>query len=372
MKRILVVLEAGSRSPSGVVRALVYRELFAVHGFAAEFVVRQPIQLMDWINNLPYVLRIFVSRPWLKNRLVRWRTKVSERSILKRAGEVDIVYMSKVLSYPFIQSLCSQTNARVVYDFGDAVWLGDENQDEFNAVLKSVDAVTTDNEITADYVRRYNPNCTVIPDAPVLGAFDERRADLRKKRNDRITLGWLGSPGTAYNLYLIWDALEELFSRHPELHLRLVGTGNNLQLVPPFEKVRFSYRPFYSQAEMVEEVFNMDVGLFPLQNVERCRARGVFKATNYMCGEAVVVASPVGQCAEFIDDGVNGMLAGSTREWIDKLELLINDAALRSRLTQNGLESVRANFRLDQSFAKLEQVLLANNGQPPGDSRIVV
>jgi glycosyltransferase involved in cell wall biosynthesis len=120
---------------------------------------------------------------------------------------------------------------------------------------------------------------------------------------------------------------------------------------------------------MVEEVFNMHVGLFPLQNVERCRTRGVFKATNYMCGEAVVVASPVGQCADFIEDGVNGMLAGSTQEWIEKIETLINDPALRQRLSQRGLDAVRANFRLDQSFAKLKQVLLANNGHVTGDAR---
>ena len=372
MKRLLVVLEAGSRSPSGVVRALIYRELFAAHGFSAEFLVRQPLKLMDWINNLPSVLRLIVKRPWLKTRLLRWGTTANERRILKTASEVDVIYMAKVLSYPFVRTICSQTKARVVYDFGDAVWLSGEDQDEFNDVLKNVDAVTTDNDVTADYVRRYNPNCTVIPDAPPLEAFDRRRADLGNKDNDRITLGWIGSPGTVYNLYLIWDALEDLFARHPELHLRLVGTGHNLQLLPPFERVRFSYRPFYNQAEMVEEVFSMHVGLFPLQNVERCRTRGVFKATNYMSGEAVVVASPIGQCADFIEDGVNGMLAGSTQEWIDKLEMLINDAALRRRLTQNGLDTVRANFRVDQSFAKLKQVLLANNGQPMGDARTIV
>ena len=367
MKRILVVLEAGSRSPSGIVRGLVYRELLAAHGFSAEFLVRQPIRLMEWMNNLPSVLRLIARRPWLKTPLVRWRTKASERRILEVAGEVDIVYMSKVLSYPFVQALCNKTNARVVYDFGDAVWLDDQNQDEFNDLLKSVDAVTTDNNLTADYVRRYNVNCTVIPDPPQLEAFDEQRALLGKKRDDRITLGWVGSPLTAYNLYLIWEALEELFSRHPNLHLRLLGTGPNLQLIPPFEKVRFSYRPSYNLTEMVEEVFSMDIGLFPLQNVERCRVRGVFKATNYMCGEAAVVASPVGQCVDFIQDGVNGMLAESQQEWIDKLELLINDPALRRRLTQNGLATVRATFRVDQSFAKLKQVLLANNGQPIGD-----
>jgi glycosyltransferase involved in cell wall biosynthesis len=370
MKRILLVLEA--RSPSGFVRGLVYKEHLAAHGFSVESLIRQPVQLLDRINKLPSVLRLIVTRPWLKSRLLRWGTTLSERRILKRAGEMDVVYLVKVLSYPLVRAMCSETDARVVYDFGDAVWLQSENQDEFNDVLKIVDEVTTDNEITADYIRQYNPKCTVIPDAPALEAFDRKRANLAIKQNDLITLGWIGSPGTAYNLYLIWDALEDLFARHSNLHLRLVGTGNDLQLIPPFEKVRFSYRPFYNQAEMVEEAFGMHIGLFPLQNVERCRTRGVFKATNYMCGEAVVVASPVGQCADVIKDGVNGMLAGSTQEWIDKLELLIDDAALRRRLTENGLETVRANFRVDQSFEKLKNVLMAHNGQPIRDARTIV
>jgi glycosyltransferase involved in cell wall biosynthesis len=324
------------------------------------------------MNRLPSLLRLVVKRPWLKNRLIEWRTRANEARILRLAGQMDIVYIDKVLSYPFVQAVCDKTSARVVYDFGDALWLDHGKQDEFNSLLKRVDAVTTDNQVTADYVRRFNPNCTVIPDAPVLETFDKRRPYFVAKPSDEITLGWIGSPATAYNLYLIWDALEELFARHSKLHLRLVGIGNDLQLIPPFEKVRFSYRPFYDQGEMVEEIFGMHVGLFPLQNVERCRTRGIFKATNYMCGEAVVVASPVGQCAEFIKDGVNGMLAGSTQEWIDKLEMLIHDAGLRRRLAQNGLETVRANFRVDQSFAKLSEVLLANNGRPIRDEKTIV
>jgi glycosyltransferase involved in cell wall biosynthesis len=129
--------------------------------------------------------------------------------------------------------------------------------------------------------------------------------------------------------------------------------------VPEFEHVKFSCVPFYDQAKMVEEVFGMHVGLFPLQDVERCRMRGVFKATNYMSGEAAVVVSPVGQCPEFIEDGVNGMLAATKEEWIEKLEQLIYDAPLRRRLVENGLACVRENFRVDQSFAKLKEVLVS-------------
>jgi hypothetical protein len=91
--------------------------------------------------------------------------------------------------------------------------------------------------------------------------------------------------------------------------VRLVGTGDDPALRPPFERVRYSAVPYYDQSTMIDEVLGMDIGLFPLQDVERSRVRGVLKAAIYMCGEAAVVASPVGQTPEVISNGVNGVLA---------------------------------------------------------------
>ena len=361
MTRLLVILEAGDRWPSGVVRGLVYRDLFASHGFSACFKVRQPHAMMDWLSSPHSIFYDFLIRPSVQEWLLNRAARASEQEILKLARDVDVVYMTKIVSFPFIHALRRETKARLVYDFGDAVWLAGNNSDEFDDVLRTVDAVTTDNESTADYIRTINANCVVIPDAPQVEEFDKRRAELGNKPEDRINIGWIGTPGTAYNLFLIWEALEEVFGRHPELHLRLVGVGDDLQYLPPFEKVNFSCRPSYDQAGMIEEVFGMHIGLFPLQNVEKCRVRGFLKAAVYMSGEASVLSSPVGQCADIIQDGVNGLLAGSTQEWIDKLEMLIGDRNLRERLARNGLETVRSRFRLDQSFAILKEVLLNGN-----------
>jgi glycosyltransferase involved in cell wall biosynthesis len=360
-RRLLVVLEAGDRWPSGVVRGTVYRELFAKHGFDATFMTRQPLELMDWLDG-PHSAPMRVLLHYrVRKKLLSRATAASEKEILKRAQNADIVYTSKILSYPLVQALCKQTNAHVVYDFGDALWLAGENSDEFNDVLRSVDAVTTDNERTAEYVRTFNPHCTIIPDTPQIEQFDKRRAELSKKLDDPIVLGWIGTPGTAYNLYLIWEVLEELFKRHPNLHLRIVGAGWDERLIPPFEKVRYSTLPTYNQDQMIEEVFKMHIGLFPLQNIEKSRVRGVLKALIYMSGEASVITSPVGQCLGVIEDGKNGLLAGSSQEWIDKLEMLIEDKALRAHLAKNGLETVRSEFSLEKSFAMLKEVLLNGN-----------
>jgi glycosyltransferase involved in cell wall biosynthesis len=356
MKKLLVVLEAGDSLPSGVIRGLAYEQMFAESGFDATFVSRRPARMFE-TDRFP--LRQLFEFPPLRNRVMNRAVAFNENRIRRLAREADVVYLNKVSSRALLQDLLQEKHARIVYDFGDAIWLQEWSASELNEVLRQVDAVTTDNEVTASYVRQVNPNCIVVPDAPALQAFDRRRAELSQKTDNPIVLGWLGSPGTAYNLYVIWEALEEVFKRHAHLHLRLVGTGHDLRLIPEFEKVKFSCVPFYDQERMVQEVFGMHIGLFPLQDVERCRMRGVFKATNYMSGEAAVIASPVGQCAEFIHDGVNGMLAATKRDWIEKLERLILDRDLRCRLAEKGLETVRANFGVEQSFAKLKQVLTA-------------
>jgi glycosyltransferase involved in cell wall biosynthesis len=108
---------------------------------------------------------------------------------------------------------------------------------------------------------------------------------------------------------------------------------------------------------MIEEVLGMDIGLFPLQDVEASIVRGVLKATVYMAGEAVVVCSRVGQSLDMIQDGVNGMLASSSEEWEKKIELLITNPILRERITKAGLETVREGFRVEKSFLKLCSIL---------------
>jgi glycosyltransferase involved in cell wall biosynthesis len=358
MPSLLVVLEAGDRLPSGTVRGLLYRDLLFQNGFTPKFVTRQPVALLNWFDRLPPSVTRLRAVASLKNRLVGRQTRINETKILKQAKRADIVYLVKVEPSAFVCNLSRHCTARIIFDFVDAVWLQDWQQTEFHEVLKNVDAVTTDNEITADYARRFNGNCIVVPDSPQVEKFDEKRACLRNKPTDLITIGWIGSPGTAYNLYVVWEALEVIFEKYPQIHLRLVGTGRNMDLLPKFERVRFSCRMFYDQAGMVEEVLGMHIGIFPLQNVERCRGRGVLKATVYMSGETAVVASPVGESTTLIRHCENGMLAGSTGEWIGCLEKLITDRDFRQKLAQKGLDTIRNNFLIEHSFDKLKSVLL--------------
>ena len=356
-RRLLLIAEAGEFYPSGFIRLGIYREHFARAGFVARYASRVPERFLRAAHAPGRLLRGVLRLPFAAGAFARIgerMTAASEAALVAAAGEADVVYLSKVTSLDFVRRLRAAGRARLVLDFGDAIWLPRWSNRGVPELLTLVDAVTTDNELTAAYVRGFNPHCTVIPDCPQIEAFDRRRGQVAR-RHDPVRLGWIGSPGTAYNLYVAWEALERVFARHPDLELRLLGATH--EKLPPFEKVRYSLLPVYNQRQMIDEALQMDIGLFPLQDVEACRVRGVLKATVYMSAGAPAVCSPVGQCADLIRDGENGMLAANTAQWEERLERLIADAPLRARLAARALDEVRARFTVDRSFALLRAVL---------------
>lgn len=358
------MLEAGDALPSGVVRGLIYKELFPKKGWDARFVNRIPPSWVRRAQKAP----IFSGKGKKKDGFLKGVLgavfRLLDARVLAAARGCDVVYMSKVRSHRLVRDL-KKTGARLVYDFGDAIWLPDRDSnrffdtDKFEEILRTVDAVTTDNEFTAAYARRFNASVTPIPDYPQTELFDRARrtASAPKRGGGKTLIGWMGSPSTAYNLFEVNDALEALFAKRSDVELRLVGCGTDRKLLPRLRGVRYTTLPVYGQADMVREVMAMDVGLFPLQDTEASRVRGILKATVYMSGGAAVVSSPVGQCRDFIRDGVNGMLADGTGEWLEKLERLADDPALRRRIAEEGLRDVREKFSLEACFDQLCAVL---------------
>lgn len=357
--RVLVILEAGSAYPSGVIRGLVYQESFRAAGIEAVYRSRQCPSLAAWLASpspwvAPLLSRLVVALLYRLSTFLAW---LKEPFLIATAKGFDVVYLSKVTSHRLIRGLKEKTRARVVMDIGDALWLPAARTPHLDEVLRMADAVTTDNEGTASYIVKQNPRCTVIPDCPQVDQYDARRGAV-PRATGKVVIGWVGSPSTLYNLFVVWEALERLFAKHDHLHLRLVGTGREVRFLPPFERVRFSCVPRYDQAQLIDEVLAMDIGLFPLQAVQASEVRGVLKAAVYMSGEVPVIASPVGQVADVIREGENGLLARTSAEWEQHLESLIRDAGLRERLGKAGLQTVRKQFTVPQSFQKLSSVLL--------------
>jgi len=354
--KILFVLDDGLTQTSAWVRAVQYRPLLSARGVQAEFISHRPARLarlQAWLirKGSPARLRGLVKRVSLL--IAFWR----EGTIARKAKEFDVVYVLLVPSARLYRKLQGGPH-RVFLDVIDALWLPSRLPlwKDLPEILALVDGVICENRFAAEYLRRFNPNVSIVHDAPQVEAFDARRlrsASLRGEpaASDRVVLGWIGSPSACDALFAIFEPLERLFAKHPHLHLRIVGADP--ERIPRFENVSWSLRRTYDLEGMVDEVLGMDIGLFPLFRTEESVMRGTLKAMVYMSGEAVAVCSPVGENVDLIRDGVNGVLADSPQEWFDRLEELVLDPQRRARIAAEGLKTVREHFSRERGLDAL-------------------
>ena len=74
------------------------------------------------------------------------------------------------------------------------------------------------------------------------------------------------------------------------------------------------------------------------------------------CGIPVVAAA-VGVNREIIQDGVNGFLASTEDEWVEKLSRLMHDPVLRARLGAAGRQTIEARYSLQVNAPRVADVL---------------
>ena len=362
MRRHALIVVNGLNEPSGVVRAQQYQSLFErSREWSASFIARRSPQWVGLTNRtrrptVPLMMPL-VHRP-VAAYSARWERK-REDEIVRQAAGADLVYLVKVPELSLYQRLRALGKPKVVADFNDGLWLPAfqaSGWHDLDTILSTVDAVICENPHVADYARRRNADVHVVPDAPQLDRFDERRALVRRDPS-RTVLGWIGSPENVGSLFRIWEPLEALMRRLPAVELRVLG-ADRWQL-PRFEMVRFSCVPWFDQAAMVNETLAFDVGLFPMFHTGDGLARGNLKAMIYMSAGAAALCEDYGENRSLIIDGDNGMLASTPEQWLDKMERLCLDRTTRERIATRGLETIRRHFAADVVFRQLQEAFTA-------------
>jgi glycosyltransferase involved in cell wall biosynthesis len=368
MPKLLFVTDSGDADVGGFLRVSLLRPHFERDGWETDHVARIPASMYRFAN-IPgrAMARVFATGAGRVARETAEATgRMREAHIVKRAEDADVVLLQKVPSADLVVALRRKTRAKIVYDFGNAVWLPRANfaGGRFEEIVRAAHGLTTDNPYTAAWVRVRNPNVHVVPDPPQVEAFDQMRGQVRRDP-DKVVLGWVGIPGTLFNLYAAWEGIERAAAKSDAIELRILGSGHLPMLLPRFERIRWSTLPSYDQATMIREVLQMDVGLFPMFDVEDSTTRGVLKACVYMAGEAAVIASPRGQAVDLIQHGRNGLLAASSEDWFRAIMTLADDPAGRRRIAAAGLQTIRDGFTVQHAYkimASAIQATLASAG----------
>ena len=247
---------------------------------------------------------------------------------------------------------------RLVFDFDDAVMLKDPNTGgegqsrrrlkRFERTVREADTVICGNNYLKGWAERYRKEAVIIP-TPV----DMRRyvPKAPEQKTEQITIGWIGSASTLLYLENMREVWDEIASRFPEVRLKIVADRFfDCERMKTIKK-RWSYR------DEIADLHSFDIGVMPLTDDPWSKGKCAFKLIQYMAVGLPSVASPVGMNREVIKDGVNGLLADSPREWVEKLSLLIKDGRLRERLGRMARQTVKERYSLEENAPKLVEVL---------------
>jgi glycosyltransferase involved in cell wall biosynthesis len=210
----------------------------------------------------------------------------------------------------------------------------------------------------ADYGRQFNAYVRVIFACTQVEKFEARQLTRPPRADGKVRIGWVGTHGTLRAIEVVAPALRALCARHPEVELRLLCLSHQQAQGPDLRDIPHSVVPHYDEDTMIDEILDLDIGLFPPPfGLDDFAIRGPLKALLYMSGGRACVAQRGGDCAQLIEDGITGMLAESLQEWEDKLEILVTQADLRRAMGEAAQNFVRGRNSLAAVSASLEASL---------------
>ena len=264
------------------------------------------------------------------------------------ARRFDLVYVFReaaLIGPALIESAVAWQRVPIVFDFDDAIFVPYKSPSNgYLSYLKCfsktghlcrlADQVLAGNTYLADYARQYNSEVSL---APTTIDTDQYRSGLRDRESDIPVVGWTGSHSTLQHLETAVPALSRLAKRHP---FRLVAIGAQ---APAIDGVKVESRPWSASSE-VEDLLDVDVGIMPLPDDPWSRGKCGLKALQYMALGIPPVVSPVGVNTEIVEDGVNGLVAGTEEDWVEKLSTLLTNRDLRKRLGRAARETVEARY----------------------------
>ena len=294
-------------------------------------------------------------------RLMRFAARRAAQ--ISRARDYDAVFIQReaaLLGPPLAERWLSKVARKpLIFDFDDAIQVAFEspvygrvatllkNPQKTPQIIEMSHSVIAGNHHLETYAKTLNSRVSVIP--TVVDANIMRPA--RRDNNGKIVLGWMGTHTTFPYLEALFPTLQTLAKSHP-IVLRVVGAGREFDL----PGVEVDNHRWSLQTE-VSDLQSFDIGLYPIIEDEWSLGKSGFKAVQYMATGTPVVAAPVGATCDIVRDGVEGFLPDSPDAWLQKLQLLINNAALRQTLGEAGRARVEEWYCLEKQAPRLAAIV---------------
>lgn len=340
-KILFVAAHRPNRSPSQRYRFEQYFNFLTHNGYQCE---------------LSYIIteeddQLFYSPGNIFNKLlIVFKSTVKRLNDLKRANSFDIVFIQRealMLGTTFFEKQFGKSKAKLVFDFDDSIWLMDtssankkwewmKSTKKTEKIISYSSLVFAGNNYLGNYAKQFNKQVKIIP-TTIDTEFHKRITPYTN--NHKICIGWSGSITTIKHFEQAIPFLKKIKQKYGEkVYFKVMGDSSykNKEL----DIIGISW----SIDNEVPIISTFDIGIMPLPNDQWVKGKCGLKGLSYMALEVPTIMSRIGVNTEIIEDGVNGFLADTEEEWMNKISQLIDSFELRKKLGENARKTVLERY----------------------------
>ena len=270
----------------------------------------------------------------------------------------DVVFIFReafFLGTTYFERLFKKSNAKLVFDFDDAIWNLDvsdankrfgwlKNPGKTAKIISMSDVVIAGNQYLANYAKHHNEHVIIIPTTIDTNEYVKVKTS---KPDEKITIGWSGSLTTIKHFEYAIPFLRKLKQKYGNrISIKVIGDDSYHN-----HELEVSGLAWNKENEL-KELSSFDIGIMPLPNDEWANGKCGLKGLQYMALEIPTVMSPVGVNSEIISDGVNGFLASDENSWVEKIALLIENPELRKKMGVEARKTVVERYSVESQKEK--------------------
>lgn len=277
----------------------------------------------------------------------------------------DVVVIEKELFpyfFSWFERLLAFLGVSYIVDYDDAIfhnydlstnkWIRFFLKNKINMVMRCSNCVIAGNSYLAHRAKIAGAQkIEIIPTVIDLDRYQVKN----EYATQQVTIGWIGSPSTFKYVKQIAPVLKQLVARY-NVKINIVGAKEDLGFGDNMHYIS------WTEDSEVESILDFDIGIMPLEDTPWELGKCSYKIIQYMACGVPVVASAVGMNKEVVQEGEQGFLVTSEKDWFTALEKLICNTSLREALGTKGRAKVAKEYCLQQTQGKLTS-LLKNSSQ---------
>ena len=260
-------------------------------------------------------------------------------------------------------SLAKSLNRTVLFDIDDLVidtkytdtikYIAEMTEDEkalyddgvnrMGRTLKLCEGAITTTERLATELGKYVPEVFINRNTASERMYELSEAVNVVRDDDEVRIGYFsGSITHNDDFKLVMPAIVQMLERHENVRLYIVGELELPEELSKYES-QIVVSPFLDWEMLPELIGSVDINIGPLEDTIFNEAKSENKWVEAALVKVVTVASDVGAFKRMIEHGNTGFLCKDANEWVETLEMLVNDKSLREKVALNAYNYVKKN-----------------------------